>query len=100
MGLIKKLTNLFSPQEKGDRSAYGITVRCNRCGEIIRTRVNLNNDLSQSYDEGEGKTSYFVHKTLMGDQGCFQRVEVELTFDGQKKLASREISGGEFVEEG
>ena len=99
MNILKKLSTLFTPQEKVDRSALWIVARCARCGEIIRTRVNLNNDLSQNYDENEGKNSFFAHKTLMGDQGCFQRIEVELTFDGQRKLVSKEISGGAFVEE-
>jgi hypothetical protein len=34
----------------------------------------------------------------MGDTGCYQRVEVELTFDPQRRLLDRQVSGGEFVE--
>jgi hypothetical protein len=35
----------------------------------------------------------------MGEGLCFQRVEVNLTFDVNRKLINREISGGKFVDE-
>ena len=35
---------------------------------------------------------------LVGGTGCFQRIEVELTFDKYRKLLDRQISGGEFIE--
>jgi hypothetical protein len=102
MGLLKKLSSLFSAPEgrpeKRDEAGYWVFARCNRCGETLRTRVNLHNDLSIEYGEGEGETTYFCRKTLIGDKLCFQRVEVELTFDAQRRLIDRQISGGEFVD--
>lgn len=98
MGLFKKISRLFSSPTRGDPSGYWIAARCKRCGEVIRTRVNLSNDLSIHEEDG-GKIIYFCHKTLMGDTGCFQRVEVELTFDSQRKLLDRQVSGGEFIDE-
>lgn len=98
MGLFKKISQLFNTPAKGDPHGYWIAVRCKRCGETIRTRVNLSNDLSLNEQE-DGTTTYFCHKTLMGDTGCFQRVEVELTFDPQRRLIDRQITGGEFVEQ-
>jgi hypothetical protein len=102
MGLLKKLSDLFSPpggrSERRDEAGYWIAVRCKRCGETLRTRVNLHNDLSIEYGEGEGDTTYFCRKVLIGDKLCFQRVEVELTFDSQRKLVDRQITGGEFVD--
>lgn len=97
MDLFKKLTNLFSSSGKTDPDAYWIVTRCNRCGEVIRTRVSLSNDLSVEYEGDE--TSYFCRKVLMGEGRCFQRVEVELTFDANRRLVNREISGGQFVDE-
>jgi hypothetical protein len=32
-----------------------------------------------------------------GETRCFQTIEVRLTFDAQKRLVSREISGGAFI---
>ena len=81
-----------------DANVYWVTVKCKRCGEIIRARINLNNDLSVEYSDGNRKT-YFCRKILMGEGHCFQRVEVELTFDGNKQVANQQITGGSFVEE-
>jgi hypothetical protein len=97
MGLIKKLSHLIVPTRTTDAAAYWIAVRCRRCGEIIRARINLHNDLSVEY--GDGGTTYICRKTLIGEGHCFQRVEVSLTFDANRKLVSYEITGGEFVDE-
>ncbi len=99
MSFLKKLANLFSsPSGGSDTSAYWVTVKCKRCGEVIRTRINLNNDLSAEYGEGGGDSLY-CRKMLMGENRCFQRIEIELTFDANRRLLSKEISGGQFVEE-
>jgi hypothetical protein len=45
-------------------------------------------------DEG----GYFIRKTLVGSNRCFQRVEVTLYFDERRNLVDRQISGGEFIE--
>jgi hypothetical protein len=98
MGFFDKLGKLFSSSGGGDKNAYWITVKCNRCGETIRTRVNLMNDLSAQFEAGD-QPVYFCRKTLMGEGRCFQRVEVELTFDQNRHLVNREISGGQFIDE-
>ena len=94
MGIFKKLSGLFAPQE--DKEAYWIEARCRRCGEVVRSRVNLYNDLSVEYtDRG---TEYLCHKTLMGEGRCFQRLDVDLVFDDKRRLIERRITGGEFVD--
>jgi len=96
MSLLKKITSIFSsPPSQGDAIAYWVTVRCNRCGEIIRSRVNLSNDLSAEYDGA--RTSYVCRKVLLGEGRCFQQIEVILKFDLNRKLVDRAISGGEFI---
>ena len=51
-------------------------------------------------DAGDGgEVRYLCRKTMMGDQGCFQRIEVELFFDAQRRLVDRSITGGEFVDD-
>ena len=40
---------------------------------------------------------YVVHKTLIGNQLCFERIEVTLTFDEHRRLIDRQISRGEFI---
>jgi hypothetical protein len=95
MSFFKKLTNFFS--SKSGAPVGRLTIKCNHCGELIQTRLNLYNDLSLEYDES-GKGIYFCRKVLIGEGRCFQRIEVELTYDLNRKLISREITGGQFVE--
>jgi hypothetical protein len=99
MGIIKKISRFFSSSNRGDEAAYWIYVRCDRCGEKLSTRVNLYNDLSVDYDESEDHT-YICRKTMVGSSGCFQRIEIQLIFDKNRKLIDREITGGTFIEEG
>ena len=62
MGFLK---NLFSgTPAKPEKRYYVFQVKCNRCGEIIEGRVDLDNDLSLEF-EGDS-TVYFVRKGLMG----------------------------------
>jgi hypothetical protein len=97
MSFFKKLSGLFSTPAHSDSGIYWIYVRCNRCGEAIRARVNLYNDLTPDYEEGG--TTYFCRKVLIGDSLCFQRIEVSLTFDQNRKLTDRQVIGGRFIEE-
>lgn len=74
-----------------------LEVRCSRCGEVIRARVDLRNELSL-LDEGEPEAAvYFCRKVLIGAQGCYQPVEVELFFDASRSVVSRKVQGGEFT---
>jgi hypothetical protein len=97
MSFFKRLTRLLSASPPKD-PFYHFTVVCNRCGEQIEGRVNTSNDLSQQDEDEGGGAVYFARKTLVGDSLCFQRVEVELTFDKDRKILGREITGGKFVD--
>ena len=93
MGFLKKL---FSNEPvKPEKHYYTFNVKCNRCGEIIEGRVDLDNDLSLDY-EGDS-TIYFVRKGLVGNNRCFQQIEVELKFDSSRQLIEQQVTGGEFV---
>jgi hypothetical protein len=101
MSFFKRLGNIFSGPQRTDDPSYWFTVKCKRCGETIRGRVDMRNDLSQQYGEDGGKTTFFTRKVVMGSGSlCFQQIEVELTFDENRKLVNRQIQGGEFVDEG
>jgi hypothetical protein len=70
-------------------------VKCSRCGEVIEGRVDLDNDLSLDY---EGDSSiYFVRKGLIGNNRCFQQIEVELKFDSSRQLLEQNVTGGQFI---
>ncbi len=98
MSFFKKLANVFSAPAAPSSWEYWLTVKCTRCGEVIRTRVDLRNDLSIEYGEGNGDTSYFTRKTIIGNQHCYQPIEVEMTFDRNHKLIDRKIKNGQFVD--
>ena len=92
MGFLK---NLFTPS-KPEKRYYTFNVKCNRCGEIIEGRVDLDNDLSLN-DEGDG---YLVRKGLIGsgENHCFQQIEVTIQFSSAKEMSEQQIQGGTFVE--
>jgi hypothetical protein len=91
MGLFKRLSGWFAAGGS-DPMVLWIYARCGTCGEIIASRINLANDLSAT-DDG-----YLLHKELMGSQRrCYRRIEVEMTFDANRKVLSRDILGGVFV---
>lgn len=92
MGFLDSLKSLFSGMGGQDRDGYWVYVRCRRCGEVIKTCLDLRNSLSIR-DEG----GFIVRKTLMGSQHCFQRIEVTLIFDNNRQLVEREIMHGDFI---
>jgi hypothetical protein len=92
MGFFKKLFGGGSSSSSPD--FYTFNVCCDRCGETIEGRVNLNNDLSLD-DEG----GYRVRKVLIGSGHCFQQIEVTLKFNAERQLQEKQVNGGTFVDE-
>jgi hypothetical protein len=99
MGFFKKLGHFFSSQPSNEEVSYYITVKCSRCGEVIRARVNRYNDLSLKYDSNGNISGYICHKVIVGNQRCYQPIDISLTFDSKRRLQEKEIAGGQFVEE-
>ena len=97
MSFLKKLQNLFSAPSAGDKRSLWLYAQCEKCGEILRGRVDMYNDLSIQFDGGA--TTYFTRKVLIGSQRCYRPIEIELTFDKGRQLVNREIKGGKFVTE-
>ena len=91
MGFMDSLKSLFAGGQEGDKNAYWVYVRCRRCGEVIKTRIDMRNDLSR-LDEG----GFVVNKTLVGAQRCFERIEAKLIVDENRRVVDRQISGGDF----
>ncbi|MEI2689727.1 MAG: hypothetical protein V9H69_08430 [Anaerolineae bacterium] len=99
MSFLQSLRVSLSGRPSADhsQSLYPVVVRCRRCGELLTIHVNLSNDLSQDYE----RDIFFVRKLISGSGAnrCFQQIEVQLTFDAQKRLLDRAISGGSFADE-
>jgi len=97
MGFWDRLKSWFSAGPS--RRHRIVRVRCDKCGEVLETRVDLYHDLSVEYGDRPAEDRYHSRKVLMGDN-CFQRVEVELQFNQNRKLTEVEVDGGEFLPEG
>ena len=91
------LKNLFSgATAKPEKHFYTFNVKCNRCGEIIEGRVDLDNDLSIEYEDN--RQVYYVRKGLLGSGRCFQQIEVEIKFSSTRAVIEENAQGGKFVE--
>lgn len=95
------LKNLFggggsglSSSPSGDSDGLYMYVQGTGCDEVVRVRINLRNDLSET-DDGKG---YFVHKLARG-QKCPRNVDVTVHFDLRRNIIEREIDGGQYVDE-
>jgi hypothetical protein len=95
---VNYFKKLFSARPSNSGKFYNFEVRCKRCGEIIHGQVNVNNDPSVDYDES-GKPFFICRKVLVGNQMCFQKIEVKFKFNELRGLLNREITGGEFVDD-
>ena len=98
MSFLRKISSMFSGSgTSDDGNAHREYVRCSRCGEKLVARIDLRNELTPTYEEGEG--AYYARKAIFGSGAtrCFQMVEVEVYFDAQRQLVSRYVTGGEFI---
>ena len=99
MSILDRITSMFQGGKRPTERGYWIAVRCARCGEVVRARVDLYNDLSATFGEGEVGYAFLTRKVLVGEQRCYQSLVVELHFDENRKLLDRHVSGGTFVDE-
>ena len=90
------LKNLFGGGDgaanNADNGIY-IYVQPRGCEEVIQVRLDPRNDLTGE-DGG-----YWVRKIARGNYRCFNPVEMNLRFDGNRQLVSDDISGGKLVDE-
>ncbi len=96
MGFLKNLFGGGDTSAKPNKRYYVFKVKCNRCGEIIEGRVDLDNEPSLEIEDN--RNVYFVRKGLMGGGRCFQQIEVEMKFTPERTLIEQEAHGGTFVE--
>jgi hypothetical protein len=98
MGLLDALKRaLGGGASAGRDDGIYLYVRCDRCGDRVRVRLNPSSELQQEFDEsGEGVRAYSVRKMVV-DQRCFRPIEVRFQFDAARRERSREIEGGTFL---
>ena len=88
------LKNLFGGGNQSKDGGYYVYVKPKMCQEVVRVRINMNSDLSQT-DDMDG---YWVRKVASATRCPFQ-AELTLHFNKSRKLVDREIENGEYVSE-
>ena len=98
--MFKKLAETLFGKGTSEPSTDGffLNVRCSECGEQFNLFINKSHELMQNFDT-DGRVTYTLKKEVYG-VGCKNRIYVNMKFDGSKKLVSKEIENGEYIEEG
>lgn len=81
--------------------SFTLTVRCERCGEVIPVRIDRDHELqavhAEDAEEGDRPLEYVLRKEVVGED-CQNLVRFTLRFDCDHGLLESQIEGGEFVE--
>jgi hypothetical protein len=94
MNILKKLFGGGDgSREASDASGMYLYVRLHRCNDVVRVRIDMNNELSQS-DEGDG---YWVRKLVSNGNYKCPKGEMTVYFDANRKMSSSDIQGGQLV---
>jgi len=87
----------------GTAPALRVEVRCAKCGEAIRARVDKMHELQCEYgdiavgepDQEPHPISYVLTKELVGAK-CQNLIHLSVRFDSRSRLIEKHIEGGEF----
>jgi hypothetical protein len=92
------LKRLFSGGgRRAPDTALWIYVRCRRCGEAIRLRLDRRYDVASEWrTPGEPGSAYTMHKDIVGNR-CFQRIAVDIGFDARMQIVEHHITGGDLL---
>ena len=96
MDFLKKLFGGGSRGASGsDRGKY-FYVQPQGCDEVVRIRVDMNNEPSLDDDN----STYFVRKFVQGTTyKCNKRAELYMTFDASRRVQKTEVTDGKLVTE-
>jgi hypothetical protein len=111
VGLVDALKSMLGlgggSGRAADRGLYRY-VRCNRCQDVVRVRINMANEVSELSDEPDedaerGAPSnpaarYAVTKGVV-DSKCFRPMRLTILFDGRRRELESTVDGGEVVDE-
>jgi len=95
----KRFLDFFKVPKVQPESSLWVYVQCSHCGEVLRTRIDLQHDLSLIDGHENEQPLYICRKVLVGNQRCFQRIAVECQFDQNHHILERTIEGGKFITE-
>jgi hypothetical protein len=105
---LKSMLGLGSGAGSGpDRGIYRY-VRCSRCQDVVRVRINMANEVSELSDEPEEDSGeiaatnpaarYAVSKGVV-DSKCFRPMRLTILFDGRRQEIEASVQGGELVDQ-
>ncbi|MCE5258418.1 MAG: hypothetical protein LLG44_05070 [Chloroflexi bacterium] len=104
MGFLDKLRKAFTGDEPakkadtaksmGDPNGIMLYFRCNKCGSLVRVRVDRRNDLNSE----DGPGYYVVRKDVM-DSKCFQMMKAEIWLDVSYGIVQANVRGGSLITE-
>ncbi|MDR7544609.1 MAG: hypothetical protein QN120_10240 [Armatimonadota bacterium] len=77
-----------------DAAALWLEVRCTRCGEVLRVRVDTRYELWQ--DVEDGVEVHVLDKDLLGTK-CFALLHVHAVLAPDFSVRSHQVTGGEFL---
>ena len=111
MGLVDALKSLLGlgggAGGSVDRGLYRY-VRCNRCKDVVRVRINMANEVSEISDEPDDDPDvrgpdnpaarYSIVKGVV-DSKCFRPMRLTILFNGQRREIESAVDGGELVDE-
>ena len=107
MGLLDGIMSIFGlgggrGGRSGDRGLY-VYVRCSRCQDVVRVRINPYNELSELSDEDDegvenprsaNPNARFMLTKGVVDAKCFRKMTLIMLFDGRRREIDRTINGG------
>jgi len=97
--MFKKLAGKIFGKDSSQTSSDGffLNVRCSECDDKFYLFIHKSWELSQNF-EADGSVTYFLKKKIFG-VGCPNQIHVEMKFDSDKNLLSKNIENGEFIED-
>ncbi|MCL4534165.1 MAG: hypothetical protein M1370_03270 [Bacteroidetes bacterium] len=95
MGFLDGLRSLFTGLSSGDMYAMYIYVRCQRCGEKVRLRMDRRFDLEQEFGENL-VTGYVANKDILG-RNCPNLIRVHIEYDQNFRPRTQEVHGGQLI---
>ena len=87
MSFLARLFGRSAPS--GAAGVLWLFVRCERCGEKIRVRLNRNTDALAEYDESGRTTHYRLRKEILGNR-CPNLMAVDMRLDGSGRVLDQQ----------
>lgn len=84
-------------EDRAGAPAFLVTIECERCGELIRARIDKAHELQDVYGDDDDKPiGYVLTKELVG-ANCPNLVRLRIDFDAQQRPRDLGVEGGKLV---